>query len=134
EPDRLLQLRRQREMLRELELEGLLHEWAVRDSEPEVLSEIDFAHGFIIDNLPRRARRKHAALVNNIRSIADPERFAHVVVGDEDADVARLQEADDFLDIKDGDRVDARERLVQKDEPRSRRERPGDFDPTPLAA
>ena len=60
--------------------------------------------------------------------VADAERFAHVVVGDEHADAAVLEEPDDLLDVEDRDRVDAGEGLVEQDEGGVGRERPGDLD------
>src|SRR4029078_5989065 len=98
------------EVLAELELKGLLHAWRESTiSEPEMLSEYPRPDGFIINNLGRRARRKNPALVDDVRTVADAEGFAHVVVGDEHADAALLQESDDLLDVEDRDRVDARE-------------------------
>jgi hypothetical protein len=66
--------------------------------------------------------------------VADAQRFAHVVVGDQHADVACLQEADDALDFAHGDRVHAGERFVEQDEARRRRQRARDFHAAALAA
>ena len=56
------------------------------------------------------------------------------MVGDQDADAARLEEADDLLDVDHGDRIDAGKRLVQQDETRARRERARDLDAAALAS
>jgi hypothetical protein len=68
------------------------------------------------------------------RVVADAQRFAHVVVGDQHADAARLEEGDDALDLDHRDRVDAGKRLVQQDEARLRGQRAGDLDAAALAA
>src|SRR4249920_196214 len=98
-------------------------------SEPEMLSEIDLPYGLIINNLARSARGKDAPVADDVGAVADAERLAHVVVGDEHADAALLEEADDPLDLDHRDRVDAGERLVEEDEARLRRQRPGDLHP-----
>jgi hypothetical protein len=66
--------------------------------------------------------------------VADAQGFAHVVVGDQHADAARLEEADDALDLDHGDRVDAGKGLVQQDEARLRGQRAGDLHAAALAA
>jgi len=45
------------------------------------------------------------------------------VICNQHPDAAFLQKTDDFLDIEDGDRVDAGKRLVQQDKARPRRQR-----------
>ena len=56
--------------------------------------------------------------------VGNPERLPHVVVGNQYPDPTRLQVEDDFLNVGDGNRIDARERLVEQDEPRRDDERP----------
>src|SRR5262249_61659092 len=51
-----------------------------------------------------------------------------------DAEAARAEPADDLLDVADGDRIDAGERLVQQEVLRRGHERAGDLEPPPLAA
>ena len=63
-----------------------------------------------------------------------PSRLAHVVVGDQHADAAILEMAHQLADLVHRDRIDAGQRLVQQDEMRPRRQRPGDLHPPPLAA
>src|SRR5438105_8215502 len=86
--------------------------------EPEVLAEVNLANVLIINDLPGRPRCEHAALVDDVRAVADAERLPHVVIGDQHADAALLEEADDLLDVEHGDGVDTRERLVEQDEAR----------------
>ena len=82
----------------------------------------------------RRALGQHAAVADDVGVVADAQRLAHVVVGDQHADAARLEEADDALDLDHRDRVDAGERLVEQDEARLRGQRARDLDAPPLAA
>ena len=62
------------------------------------------------------------------------ERLAHVVVGDQDAHAALPEILDDFLDVGDGERIDARERLVEQDELRLEREAARNLDAAALTA
>src|SRR4051812_41382877 len=78
----------------------------------EVLPEVHLADRFIVDDLLGLPEREHRALVDDVGVVADAQRLAHVVVGDEHADAALLEETDDLLDVEDRDRIDARERLV----------------------
>ena len=59
---------------------------------------------------------KNPAVVDDVRAVGDAQRFAHVVVRNQHADAAVLQMKDDFLNIGDGDRIDAGERLVEQEE------------------
>jgi hypothetical protein len=103
-------------------------------SEAEILAQINLPDVFIINDFVRTTSRKDAALVEDVGVIADTQRFANVVVGDQHADAALLEKADDLLDIEHGDRIDAGERLVEQDETRIGRQRAGDLDPPPFAA
>jgi hypothetical protein len=91
QPDRLLQLRRQGQMLGEPELESLLHDFLFFALHLEVLAEINPTHTFIIDYLGRLSSGKHFPGVDDGGAIADAQGFAHVVVGDQDADAASLR-------------------------------------------
>ncbi len=63
-----------------------------------------------------------------------PERFPHVMVGDEHADAAVGEVAGDALDVVHRQRVDSREGLVEQDEGGIGGEGPGDLDAAALAA
>ncbi len=56
------------------------------------------------------------------------------MVGDQHADAARRQVPDQPPDVRDGQRIDPRERLVEQDVFRLGREAAGDLDPPTLAA
>ena len=56
------------------------------------------------------------AAVDDIGAVDQSERFAHVVIGDQNADAATLEMAHEVLDVADRDRVDAGEGLVEQHE------------------
>ncbi len=72
--------------------------------------------------------------MQDVRAIRDGESLAHVVIGDQHSDTSFLEAAHDFLDVPDGDGVDAREGLVQEEIARVGHQRARDFEPPPLAA
>src|SRR5947209_20152228 len=63
-----------------------------------------------------RAAPEDRSIVNDVRAVSDAQRFAHVVVGNQDTDATIAQMKDDLLDIGDRDRIDAGERLVEQHE------------------
>ena len=56
------------------------------------------------------------------------------MIGDEDADPRSAQVRDDFLNVHDGQRIDARKRLVQQNKGRIQHQRTRNFQAAPLAA
>ena len=103
-------------------------------SEREFLAEVDLAGLGVVRQLAGRAGGQDLAVVQDVRAVRDRERLADVVVGDQHSDTAVLEPADDLLDVADGDRVDAGERLVEEQVPRVRDERARDLEAPPLAA
>ena len=89
---------------------------------------------FVVDQVVRLAGGENGAVADDVGSVADAEGFAYVVVGNEYADAARFEEVDDFLDVDDGDGVNAGEGFVQEDEARLHGEYAGDFDASAFAA
>src|SRR5690606_36941541 len=84
--------------------------------------------------LVRATGSKNSTSPNDIRAVADSKGLAHVVVGDQHADVPVLEETHDALDLDDGDRVDAGEGFVEQDEARRSGQRARDLDAPALAA
>ena len=82
----------------------------------------------------RRASEEHLSVVDDAGAIDDVERLADVVIGDQHADVALLQLADQLANVGDGNRIDAGKGLVEKDDRRVGRERARDLAAAPLAA
>jgi hypothetical protein len=72
--------------------------------------------------------------VEDVRAVDDGKRLAHGVVGDEDAQPFRTQEADDLLDVRNRDRVDAGEGLVEQEKRGVGRDRARDLYPAALPA
>jgi hypothetical protein len=77
---------------------------------------------------------KDATGADDVAAVGDLERFADLVVGDQDRDVLVAQSADDLLDAGDGNRVDARKRLIQEDDLGVGDEAAGDFQPAAFPA
>src|SRR5712692_10295405 len=102
--------------------------------ERELLAQVSLSGFRVVCKFRGRAGREDAAVEQDVRPVGDGQRLAHVVVGDEDADAALLQARNDFLNVADGDGIDAGERLVEQQVPRIRHQRPRDLEPQPLAA
>ena len=100
----------------------------------EIFTQVHPAYAVIIDNFVGVPRGEYRAVVQDVGSVADAERFAHVVVGDQHPDRAFLEKPDDALDVEDCDRIDARERLIEQDERRAGAERARDLQPAALSA
>src|SRR4051812_34059191 len=104
------------------------------DLQPKMLSEINLSHVVIINDFIRLSVGEHAAVVNDVGAVADAERFADIVIGSQYTDIAFLQKTDNFLDIDDGDRVNACKWLIKQDKPRVSGKRPRDFYPAAFPA
>ena len=59
--------------------------------------------------------KKILSLRNNVSPVSDAQRFAHIVVGNQNADAAGLQVKDDLLQLQHRNRIDAAEWLIQQD-------------------
>ncbi len=81
-----------------------------------MFAQINLTDGFVVDDFIRGAGSKHGPFADDVGVIGNAQGFAHVVVGDEYADAALFEEADDLLDLQNGNRVDAGERFIEQDE------------------
>ncbi len=79
------------------------------------IAEVVLAGLGIHEHLPRPAVAENAALADHVAAVGDLERLADLMVGDQDADAAIAEVADDGLDAVDRDRVNSGERLVKQD-------------------
>src|SRR5437773_12469369 len=70
------------------------------------------------------SRSKNRPIVDDISAICDLQGFSDIVVGNENPDLLGFQMINDPLDLNDRDRVDTRERFVQKNELRRNHQRP----------
>src|SRR5690606_28946261 len=96
--------------------------------------EIHLAHPWIGEYLARGAASHQLSVVQDIGIAADSKCLPNIVIRYQYSNSALAQVPDDPLDVEHRDRIDARERLVEKDELRLGRERPRNLDPAPLAA
>src|SRR6185436_2549173 len=55
-------------------------------------------------------------IMHDIGAIRNPERFPHVVVCNQHTNSALLEVKDDLLNVRDGNRVDPGERLIEQHE------------------
>src|SRR6056297_3984797 len=81
----------------------------------ETLTQIDAPHGFVTNDLVRRSGHDDRSVMQDIGAVDDLEGLTHVVIGDQNADAARLEVGHEVSDIAHRDRIDARERLVEQD-------------------
>ena len=65
--------------------------------------------------------------MNDIGAVDQPERFADIVIGDENADPAAFEMMNEKLDIADRDGIDSGEGFIEEHEGRSPRQGAGDF-------
>ena len=119
--DRLLQLRRHHQRLRLPEIEARTQRHGL---EREALAEIEPPHIGVRHQFGGRAGEQHAAVIDDVGAIDDIERLAHIVIGDQHADTAILQLPDQVANVRDRDRVDPRERLVEQHDRRIGSQRP----------
>ena len=91
---------------------ALVDELEVLLLEHEIGAEILLADNRIGRQFLGIALEEDASFEQEIGAVGDVERLMHVVVGDEDADVAVFQLPHDVLDVLHGDGVDASEGLV----------------------
>ena len=100
----------------------------------EFLAKVKAPYIRIVDDLIRAALRQDFPGIDDIGAVGETERFPHIVVGDQDADAAIGEMADQILDVADRDRVDAGEGFVEQHVVGPRRQRTRDLDAAPLAA
>jgi hypothetical protein len=76
-------------------------------SHSEVFAEVHTAYVGVVDDVLRSAFRQHAPLADDVGVVANAQRFAHVVIGDEYANAALFQEGNDALNFNDGNGINA---------------------------
>src|SRR5450759_3083919 len=87
-------------------------------SQAERLAQVHLTHLGVGKDFFRRSGGDHSPLIYNICPAADAESFPYIVVGDEHADVAAGELADDALNVEHRERIDARKRLIKEHETR----------------
>src|SRR5271168_3428087 len=96
--------------------------------------EINAADFWVFAQLFRASGAEDTPFVDDVGAVGNGEGFADVVIRDQYPDSACFQVEDDLLQIQDGNRIDARKRLIQQDEGRLDAETAGDLYPAPFAA
>lgn len=97
-------------------------------------AEVRLADDGVVDEFLGRALAEDSALVDDVRAVADAQGLVDIVVGDEDGDAHALESADLLLQALDGQRINAREGLVEQDEFRIGDQRTGDLELAAFAA
>ena len=100
----------------------------------KVLAEIEASDVRVRNDFVWRPLGQNVAAVNDVSPIDQPEGFAHIVVGNQDADASPFEVTHEVLDVADRDRVDAGEQFVQEHERRFAGKGPGDLASPPFAA
>src|SRR5690606_5672740 len=102
--------------------------------EAELLTQIDRARPLAGRHLRGRALLEDLSARDDVGAVADAQRLPDVVVGDQHAETPPLQIRDLPLDLRDVDRIDAGEGLVEEDEGGPGDERARDLAAAPLSA
>src|SRR5215510_7079949 len=92
-----------------------------------MLSEINPLYLSVVSEFFRSPRSKNRSVVDDISAVSDLQGFSDIVVRDEHPDLLGFQVINDFLDLQDRDRIDARKWFIQQDELRRNDQRPGDL-------
>ena len=100
---------------------------SVRRRLSKFLAKINISHGFIRQYLCRLAVGNDVSLVYDIGTMTDIECFAHVVVGNQDANAPVGQSLNLAFYVRDRDGVDSGKGFVQEDIFGIRGECPGNF-------
>lgn len=78
----------------------LLNHLEILGTEHKVAAEVLFFHNDVVCQFRRGTFEEDTSLEEQVGAVCDAERLLHVVVGDEDADVAVLELIDHSLDRK----------------------------------
>ena len=73
-------------------------------------------------------------LIDNVSVIANAKCFAHIVIGNQDTDIAFFEKAHNTLNLNHRDRINTSKRFIQKNKAWIGRQGAGDFNSTTLTA
>src|SRR5574338_1512124 len=96
--------------------------------QPKISAQVDALYVLVGGQPVWRAALENRPIMHDISPVGDLQGFSYIVVRNEDPDAALLQMKNDLLDVRDGDWIDTRERLVQQDELRGNHKRARDLD------
>jgi hypothetical protein len=98
------------------------------------LSQVMFARQRRFGDCRRIAGDQNLSIHNDVAAVADGQRLAHVMIGDEDPDVPLLELQNDVLDLAHGNRIHPGERLVEQQKLGVCSQGASDLHPAPLSA
>src|ERR1700722_9715429 len=107
---------------------------AKQSSQAERLAQVHLTHLGVGKDFFRSSGGDHSSLIYNVCAAANPESLAYIMVGDEHADVAACQLADDELNVEHREWIDSRKRLIEQHETRLGRQCARNFHAPPLPA
>ena len=84
----------------------------------EILAQVHLTDLPVCKDLFRSSGRNDRTPAHDVGARANSQRFSHVMVGDQNSDIACAQVADDALDVDHRNGIDAGKRLVEQDEAR----------------
>src|SRR4029453_3902755 len=102
--------------------------------EAEFLAKVKTPDVRIIADSVRIALRQYFPGIDGVGSGGQSQRFPDIVVGNQHADAAIGEMADQILNVPDRDRIDAGKRFVEQHVVGASSKGAGDLDPAPLAA
>ena len=85
----------------------------------ETFAQIQSPDIGVRDQIFRTAGEQDLAVIDDARPVDDIERLAHIMVGDQDANAAFPQLADQIAYVGDRQRIDTGKGLVQEDDRRA---------------
>ena len=100
----------------------------------EAVAEIEAADVFVADNFMRLTLHQHPPFMYDEGAVNEFEGFADVVIRNKHPDSAICKVSNQGADITDCNRVNSRERFVEKHERRPRSKGSRDFDPAAFSA
>src|SRR5918911_4827115 len=80
----------------------------------ETFPQVEFSGFRACRDIVRSPLFEDSAFIQDIGAIANPQSLSDVVIGNQNADTAANELADNLLDLRDRDGIDTRKRLVKQ--------------------
>src|SRR5690606_23719367 len=93
----------------------------------EICTQVDVTYLLVGEDGIGVALGNDVAGADDVGGVADIQRLAHIVVGNQNADAALLEVANDVLDVIDRDRVNTGKGLIKQDKGGVGGQATGDF-------
>ena len=94
----------------------LIEQLEILFAQHKAVAEVFLSNNLVFGQLLRCALKEDAPLEEQIGTVGDGKGFLHVVVGDQDADVAVFQLPHNMLDVFHRDGIDTGKWFVEHDE------------------